>query len=188
MRFFKVLALGTLVFAAMGWSSIAKADSVPGDPNVTIRKCVAGCDLGSFDGTNSDTNPIVVADGSGVSNFEFCPVATAPGCSSGLAEVFLEVVLGPGETAPQFESEFFNCVPGLAATCSTVFAVDSTQNTPAVEFAFFGPVVNGQVTPFLTPGEIIGVSVPEPNGMLLLFVGLVSLVGFGLKRKESNLA
>jgi hypothetical protein len=184
MRFSKFLALGTLVVAAMGWASVAKADSAPGDPVVTIRKCVAGCDLGNFNATNSDQNPIVVADGSGVSNFEYCEEG---GCG-GLGEVFLEVVPAAGESLAQFENEFFTCVPGQAATCFTVSAAPAGLNIPAVEFAFVGQVVDGQVVPFLNPGDIVGVSVPEPNGMLLLLVGLVSLVGFGLKRKESNLA
>jgi hypothetical protein len=188
MRFFKFLALGTLVIAAMGWSSVAKADSAPGDPVVTIHKCIAGCDLGDFDATNSQQNPIIVADGSGESNFEYCPELNC----SGIAEVFVEVVLAQGESPAQFEAEKFSCAPGGAATCSSV----SPTVLPAVEFVFDGPCVqncspessNPVFAAFLSPGDIVSVDVPEPNGTLLLFVGLISLVGLGLKRKESTLS
>jgi hypothetical protein len=184
MRFFKFLALGTLIVGAFGWSSVAKADNAPGDPVVSIRKCVTGCDLGTFDDGNSQQNPIIVADGSGVSNFEYCPELNC----SGIAEVFLEVVTAQGESNAQFNKEKFSCIPGEAATCSTV----SPTVLPAVEFVFDGPCIQNcdpnssdpVFAAFLTPGEIVGVSVPEPNGLALLFVGLVSLIGLGLKRKD----
>jgi hypothetical protein len=181
----KTLAVLAVVALAMLGAKATKADGAPGDPVVSIHKCVTGCDLGDFDDSNSPSNPIVVTDIGATTNFEYCPLLDC----SGIAEVFVEVVPQEGETAAQFDNEKFSCDPGLAATCSTV----GPPAVPAVEFVFDGmciqncsPTSDGSpvFADFLTPGEIVGVQVPEPSGLQLLFVGLVALLALGVRRRE----
>jgi len=189
MNFCKTLAVVAVVALAMLGAEATKADSAPGDPVVSIHKCVSGCDLGDFDDSNSEQNPIVVTDIGATTNFEYCPLLDC----AGIAEVFVEVVPQEGQTAAQFESEKFSCDPGLASTCSTV----SPAGLPAVEFVFDGTCIqncgpDSDGSPvfanFLSAGDIVGVSVPEPGALLLLFVGLVSLLAVGVRRREVHVA
>jgi hypothetical protein len=193
MNFCKTLALVAVVALAMLGAKATKADGAPGDPSVTIHKCTIGCDLGEFDNSNSESNPLVVTDMEANTNFEYCPAGDED-CTGGIAEVFVEVVPQAGESAAQFDKEKFSCVPGLAATCSTV----GPPGVPAVEFVFDGTCIqncdpNSDGSPvfanFLSAGDIVGVEVaPEPSVLGLLFVGLVSLLAVGVRRREAHLA
>ncbi len=186
MRIYKMLAVGAVAALAMFGAKASKADSAPGDPVVTIHKCTTGCDLGDFDDSNSESNPLIVTDMPADSNFEYCPLLDC----SGIAEVFVEVVPQEGETAAQFDKEKFSCVPGEASTCSTV----GPPGVPAVEFVFDGKCIENcdpdsdgdpVFANFMQAGDIVGVEVaPEPSGIALLFVGLVSLLAFGMRRRE----
>lgn len=187
MSFCRTLAVVAVVALTMLGAKATKADSAPGDPVVTIHKCTTGCDLGDFDDTNSQSNPIIVTDAGATSNFEYCPLLDC----AGIAQVFVEVVPQEGESAGQFESETFSCDPGLAATCLTV----SPTVLPAVEFVFDGTCIqncspNSDGAPvfadFLSAGDIVGVQVPEPSGLELLFVGLVALLAVGVRRREAH--
>jgi hypothetical protein len=192
MKRFNMMAVVAVAALAMVGASVAKADGAPGDPVVTIHKCTSGCDLGSFDNSNSSSNPLVVTDAGATTNFEYCPPSDSD-CSSGIGEVFVEVVPQEGESAAQFDSEKFSCVAGIAATCSTV----GPPGVPAVEFVFDGTCVSNcgpdsegppVFADFLSAGDIVGVEVPEPSGMALLFVGLVSLLAFGVRRREARIS
>jgi hypothetical protein len=190
MRFCRMLAVAAIAVLATVGANVAKADGAPGDPVVSIHKCTTGCDLGSFDNSNSESNPLIVTDLGATTNFVYCPTdITDSDCTGGIAEVYVEVVPQEGESAAQFNSEKFSCVAGLAATCSTV----GPMEIPAVEFVFDGTCIqncapDSDAPPvyanFLSAGDIVGVSVPEPNGIALLLVGLVALLAFGVRRRE----
>jgi hypothetical protein len=168
-----------LMGLAVGVSStVARADDVPNDPTVTIHRCNAPCDLGSFSST-SQSDPLVVTDADTTSNFVY--TGTNP-----IGIMYVEIVPQEGESDAFFESEDFSCVPGLAASC---FSSSPAGPLPAVEFKFEGPVVDGVIQSFLNPGDIVGVVVaPEPGTMLLLLSGLVSLFAFGLRRRSVSVA
>jgi hypothetical protein len=171
-----------LMGLAVGVSSaVARADSLPNDPTVTIHKCNAGgvCDLGSFSST-SQADPLVVTDEDTTSNFEY--TGTNP-----VGVLYVEIVPKSEESDAFFESEDFVCVPGLAAAC---FSVSPAGPLPAVEFRFVGAVVDGVIQPFLNQGDIVGVVVdsPEPGTMFLLLAGLVSLFAFGPRRRSASVA
>ena len=189
MTFCKLVAVAALVAVLMVGAGTARADSAPGDPVISIHKCTTGCDLGSFDNSNSQSNPLIVTDAPATTNFEYCPLLDC----AGIAEIFVEVIPREGESAAQFNSEKFSCLAGLAASCSTV----GPMEIPAVEFVFDGMCVSNcgpdssgspVFANFLSPGEIVGVQVPEPSGMVLLFVGFVSLFAFGVRRREARIS
>jgi len=194
MNFCKTLAVVAVVALAMLGAEATKADSAPGDPVVSIHKCVSGCDLGSFDNSNSQSDPLIVTDAGATTNFVYCPLDVADSdCSSGIGEIFVEVVPKEGESTAEFNAEKFSCISGIAATCSTV----GVTEIPAVEFVFDGTCIqncgpDSDGSPvfanFLSAGDIVGVSVPEPGALVLLFVGLVSLLAVGVRRREVHVA
>lgn len=172
MRLSRILA----VVAMIGLSAaIVKADGV--DPNITISK--GGGSIVTTAG-GSQNNPIIVFDGSGVTDFLYEGPATN--------QLYIEVIpVNSPEAIAFFQTEFFSCSPGLAAACFSVSpctpgegSTCPTPPLPAVEFVFIGPAGSQ----FIQPGLDIGVSVPEPSTLVLLLGGLGSLIGFGMKRKE----
>lgn len=147
--------------------AVASADGI--DPTVTIGR--GGASLQTTQGA-SQADPLIVMDGSGVSDFEYVG-------ETALSALYVEVIpsLGPSGSA-LFLGEFWNCAPGIAGAC---FSVSPTQ-LPAVEFAFLGS------QGFITPGTHFTVSAVEPDTLVLLLVGGVFALGFALIRKRRLLA
>ncbi len=153
---------------AATFSASAWADGIPGDPIITIKK---GGHSPITTAGSTQNNPIIVQDGSGITDFLYEGPATN--------FLFVEVipsVLDLGGT--YFKSEFFTCDPGLAQACASV----SPTQLPAVEFAFYAP------TGVFVPGLDLAVSVPEPGTLLLLGVGIAGLLLLAAKHSKFALA
>lgn len=161
------------MFSAAAW-----ADGIPGDPTVTIKK--GGGSPPTLGAGDAQNNPIIVRDGSGVTDFLLTDIlggfSLDPSVDPYTNFLYIEVI--PALTDPTgaiFNSEFFTCDPGLAQAC---FTVSPFPPTPAVEFAFYAP------TGVFVPGLDVQVSVPEPGTLLLLSAGLMGLLLFGVKRTK----
>jgi hypothetical protein len=149
---------------AATFSAAAWADGIPGDPKITI-KTGGGSPITTSGSSQAD--PIVVADGSGVSDFLY------EGPSSNF--LFIEVVPAANELASYFNSEFFTCDPGIAQQCFFT----SPITIPGVEVAFYAP------TGLFVPGLDVQVSVPEPSILTLFSVGLFGLILLGYKKAQA---
>lgn len=175
MRFGQVgMWAAAMVLAAGVSAPLAHADGVPIDPNITIHKIQGGGDpMGPGTG-DAQSNPLIIDDGSGLNTFTY----TGPDTSV----FYVEIVPAPGESDAFFESEIFKCTPGAAADCG---GVSPAGPLPAFEFVFTGPfTVDGVSVPDIVNGDTLQVGAPEPTTVLLLLVGMASLVGFSLKRRQ----
>jgi hypothetical protein len=153
---------------AATFSASAWADGIPGDPIITIKK---GGGSPTTTAGATQNNPIVVADGSGISDFLYEGPPTTL--------LFVEVIPAASDiTGGILLSEFFTCDPGIALACASV----SPVQIPAVEFAFFGP------QGLFVPGLDLQISVPEPSTLLLLGVGIAGLLLLAAKHSKLALA
>jgi hypothetical protein len=168
-KIFKIMAL----MALMGITgSVALADSgAPPDPNIAVNKIKdplcnadgstpAGVDYTCFT-TNSQQDPLTVPGGQTV-NYVLA--------SGSLSTLYVEVT-------PTQLGESYLCVPGdVFAACTNGIAGTVAGG---VEVEFF----NGT----LLADTEVGVSAPEPKGILLLMAGLLPLFAFR-KRIASSLS
>jgi hypothetical protein len=165
LRLFRLLVITAIAVTS---SVAAWADGIPGDPKITIKQ--GGGSPTTNLGT-SQSNPIVVADGSGVQDF-LLGSAFAP--SNDITVLFVEVVPAVGESAAFFNSEFFTCDPGLAQQCFFT----SPITIPGIEVAFFAPAG------LFVQGLDLQVSVPEPSILTLFLVGLFGVMLLGYKKAQ----
>jgi len=168
MRIFKILILAlTLAFL----STPAWGDGASPDPTIVVQPGHGSTDTETGE---AQSDPLVVLDGSGVTDWILQnPVIAANG------ELFVEVVAYPGENLSYFNTEQWQCASDPPTTTSCFFVQTMGSNTDGYEFVFYGP---------FTENEDIGISVPEPGTVLLLFVGLALLFAFGLKKRQAILA
>jgi hypothetical protein len=179
MSILKVLlpTLALAMFTASAWG-----DGVP-DPTVRVQQ---GNGSTPTDAGASAADPIFVTDQS-ITNWLLDSSAYENNTATNDTnsnELFVEVIPAEGESAATFLSEVFNCAtdPPTTTSCGFVAAQGISGESlvyPAVEVEFSGPFYYG---------EDITISVPEPRTALLLFVGLVLLVAFGLKKRQAILA
>jgi hypothetical protein len=185
MKLSSLLVAGILVAASVVISApISKADGLP-DPNVTIGKGFHS--VQETDGA-TDTDPLIITDDSGVTDVQYEGQDTST--------FYVELIPFDGESLSFFESEGFTCTIGAGATgCKTAPTCNSNLNEicpspslPAVEFVFFATDSKGAPENFIFNGDHLLITTPEPGGLALLVMGLITVVMFGLRRRVGNLA
>jgi hypothetical protein len=158
----KILKLMALVVLLGLTGSVALADSGGlSDPTVTVRKTAdplcntdgstpGGADYVCFT-TNSQDDPLTIPTGSTVDYVL---------ASGSLDELWVEVL-------PTNSGSIYTCAPGdIFSLCGPVGANDKG----GAEFVFYDGL--------LTADTEVGISAPEPKGILLLLAGLMPLVAF----------
>jgi hypothetical protein len=164
-----------------GTTVIAHADGIPNDPNIVLHTVQGpgGGDPPPSDAGESQANPLVVPDGSGLTAWTYD--------GPDVPTFYVEIVPAPGESDSVFESERFMCTAGAATDC---FGASPEGPLPAVEYGFDGPFLNtdGVSQDDIVSGDTVYISAPEPSSFLLLLCGLAPVAFFGLRRKGLTLS
>lgn len=190
MKLGRVFAVVLLVMFAAATAAMAKADTAPGDPVVTIGTTSKPCSGPLCDPTfgDADDNPLVITDDSGETDIIYSgPTAAA---------YYVEIIPFAGESLTTFENEIFTCTPGAGANeCNPAPVCTQNEpqadgaecpvNGPAQEFVFTDNV-GGVNLPFIQTGEELAIYTPEPSAGELLLIGFAALVCFGFRRRQTN--
>jgi hypothetical protein len=171
-KFAKVLTL----VALLGCSAVvAHADS-GNDPTVKVNKfpdptCPPTDSSYACFSANDQANPLFIP----VDTSDVTPPDTFIWDGQGaLTALFVEFTYTPGE--------LYTCQSDLFALCGTV--APAVNPATDLEFEF----EDGSIAPCTAGGDCTGVTayVPEPNSVLLLFVGLLGLIAFAKKRSAKQ--
>jgi hypothetical protein len=147
----------------------AKAD---GDPNIIVNRgsdpvCppAPGADYVCFE-ANSKANPLITP--------EFDPANFVWDGPGNLTDLFIEFTFIPGQ--------LYTCSSDIFAQCGP----NPPPNSPSVEdFEFTGS--DATHPGFIVPGdEFVAGPAAEPQTLLLLGTGIISLLGFRRKRTSAN--
>lgn len=174
MRFAKVCALVVL----LGCSAVVAHADAGNDPTVHVNKfpdpvCPPSDSSYVCFNENDQADPLFIPVTVGDVNPPDTFIWDGP---AALTTLFVEFTYTPGE--------LYTCQSDLFALCGTV--APSVNPATDLEFEF----EDGSIAPCTAEGDCTGVQayVPEPNSMLLLFAGLVSLIAFAKKRSAKHAA
>lgn len=172
MKFAKILALVVL----FGCSAIVAHADAGNDPTVHVNKfpdptCPPTDSSYVCFAVNNQTDPLFIPVTSGDVNPPDTYIWDGQGA---LTALFVEFTYTPGL--------LYTCQSDVFALCGTV--APSVNPATDLEYEF----EDGSIAPCTPSGDCTGVQayVPEPNSLLLLFVGLIGLIVFAKKRSAKH--